>query len=122
MAKIGVELRIDVSKIDKARLYKGAKGTYLTMTSFIDLDEKDQYDNNGMITHKKEDGEDRAPILGNAKIFWSDSSQPQQPGSTMDQAFGGQRQQPQQQPMPQGGGIDDFDDDIDEQDSVGDDD
>jgi len=95
MAKIGVELRIDVSKIDKARLYKGAKGTYLTMTSFIDLDEKDQYDNNGMITHKKEEGEDRAPILGNAKIFWSDSSQPQQPGSTMDQAFGGQRQQPQ---------------------------
>jgi len=70
--KVGIELKIDVTKIDKQRLYRGEKGTYLTMTAFVDLDEKDQYGNSGMITHKKNEGEDRAPILGNSKVFWSD--------------------------------------------------
>lgn len=71
--KIGIELRIDVTKIDKHRIYNGKKGKYLTMTAFVDLDNKDQYGNNGMITHKKEEGEESAPILGNSKVFWSDS-------------------------------------------------
>lgn len=89
MAKVGIELRIDVTKIEKARIYEGAKGKYLTMTAFVDLDQQDQYGNNGMITHKKEQGEERAPILGNAKVFWSDGQQPQQP-----------QQQPQQPASP----------------------
>jgi hypothetical protein len=71
--KIGVEISIDVTKIDKARLFKGKKGTYLTMTTFVDVDNKDQYDNNGMVTHKKNEGESTAPILGNVKVFWSDT-------------------------------------------------
>jgi len=101
--KIGVEVQIDVKKIEKARLYAGAKGTYLTMTTFIDIDEKDQYDNNGFIAHKKgKDEQGNAPILGNVKVFWSDSnSQPQQQQQS--------RQQPAQQMAPQ---TDDFDDDI----------
>jgi hypothetical protein len=77
--KIGVEISIDVTKIDKARLYKGKKGTYLTMTTFIDIDNKDQYDNNGMVTHKKaQDETEQTPILGNCKVFWSDQQAPQQ--------------------------------------------
>lgn len=72
--KVGIELKIDVTKIDKARLYKGNKGTYLTVTSFVDLDQADQYNNNGMVTHKKQEGEERAPILGNAKVFWRDET------------------------------------------------
>ena len=98
MSKIGVELQIDVTKIEKARLYEGKKGKYLTMTAFIDLDQQDQYGNNGMITHKKEQNEERAPILGNSKVFWSDTPQAQPQSSGMDQAFGGQR------PMNQAGG------------------
>ena len=78
MSKVGVELRIDVTKIDKARIFTGKKGKYLTMTAFIDLDTQDQYGNNGMITHAKLEGEDKAPILGNSKVFWRDD-QPQQP-------------------------------------------
>ena len=71
--KIGVEVQIDVKKIEKARLYAGAKGTYLTMTTFIDLDEKDQYENNGFISHKKnKDEQNNTPILGNVKVFWKD--------------------------------------------------
>jgi hypothetical protein len=51
MSKIGVSLKIDVSKIDKARLFQGAKGVYLDATVFIDVDQLDQYGNSGMITH-----------------------------------------------------------------------
>lgn len=69
--KFGVDLKIDVSKIDKERLYKGDKGTYLSMTVYVDTDTKDQYGNNGMITHKKNKDEQKAPILGNCKVFWS---------------------------------------------------
>ena len=76
--KIGVEVRIDVKKIEKARLYQGAKGTYLTMTAFIDTDQQDQYGNNGFIAHKTEQNEDKAPILGNSKVFWTDGQQAQQ--------------------------------------------
>lgn len=50
MAKVGISLTIDVTKIEKARLYQGQKGTYLDATVFVDLDEADQYGNNGMIT------------------------------------------------------------------------
>jgi len=126
--RIGIELKVDVRKIDKTRLYKGEKGTYLTMTAFVDLDNQDQYGNNGMITHAKLEGEDRAPILGNSKVFWSDGQQQQQQRPAPRQ----QPQHPQQQPRPmvppnrqgvqqgqqmqqpqgQAQGFDDFDDDI----------
>lgn len=117
MAKLGISIKIDVKKIEKARLFKGAKCTYLDLTTFIDTDQLDQYENNGFISQSvsKEERDQgvKTPILGNCKVFYNDSSQgqpmgqPAQPGSTMDQAFGGARQQ---QPMPQGG--EDFDDDI----------
>lgn len=50
MSKIGVSLKIDISKIDKNRLFSGKKGTYLDATVFIDIDQLDQYGNSGMIT------------------------------------------------------------------------
>lgn len=83
MAKVGVTLKIDVNKIDKSKLFKGAKGTYLDAQVFIDLDELDQYGNSGMITQavSKEDRNagQKGAILGNAKVFWKDAAQaPQQ--------------------------------------------
>ena len=48
--KVGLSVRIDVTKIDKSRLYKGAKGTYLDLTTFVDTDQQDQYENNGFIS------------------------------------------------------------------------
>jgi len=79
MSKIGVALKIDVSKIDKARLFKGQKGTYLDATVFVDLGEADKYGNHGMITQdvtkaEKDSGE-KGPILGNCKVFWRDEAQ-----------------------------------------------
>jgi len=79
--KVGINVRIDVTKIEKARLYKGAKGTYLDMTTFVDIDNKDQYDNNGFISHSqtKEEREagQKTPILGNVKVFYTDGDAPQ---------------------------------------------
>ena len=100
MSKVGVRLKIDVSKIEKARLFQGQKGVYLDATVFVDIDEQDQYGNNGMITQDvtKEERESgtRGPILGNVKVFYRDDS-------------GGQQAAPQPQPQ-QGGMMDDSSD------------
>ena len=76
MAKVGISVRIDVTKIDKSRLFKGEKGTYLNLTTFVDLDNKDQYEKNGFISQevtKEEQAQKvQTPILGNVKVFWSD--------------------------------------------------
>lgn len=73
MARLGISVRIDVTKIDKSRLYKGEKGTYLDLTTFIDTEEKDKYDNNGFISQSTTKDERAArvqtPILGNVRVF-----------------------------------------------------
>jgi len=72
--KIGVSVSIDVTKIDKDRLFKGQKGVYLDLTTFIDTESVDKYDNHGFISQSttKEEREQgiRAPILGNCKVFF----------------------------------------------------
>jgi len=77
--KIGVRVKLDVTKIEKARLFKGQKGTYLDATVFIDVDQKDQYDNNGMVTQdiskEEKDAGGQGAILGNVQVFWSDNQQ-----------------------------------------------
>ena len=100
--KIGVSLKVDVSKIDKARLFQGQKGTYLDATVFIDVDELDQYGNSGMITQdvskdEKQQGV-KGNILGNCKVFWNDSGQQQQPQQGYQQPQQQQQQSQQQAP------------------------
>jgi hypothetical protein len=117
MSKVGIQLKIDVSKIDKALLFKGAKGVYLDATVFVELDQADQYGNHGMITQNEtkqnRDAGMNGPILGNCKVFWKESGQ---------QARSNAPARPQQQsnrgaPAPQSlnqppAGYDDFDSDI----------
>ena len=78
MAKYAVAIKIDVSKIDKNRLYKGAKGTYLDAVAFIDTETATQYGDHGMITQSvsKEEKEQgvKGAILGNGKIIWRDEN------------------------------------------------
>tara|TARA_R100000935_G_C2734520_1_gene123355 strand:+ start:331 stop:633 length:303 start_codon:yes stop_codon:yes gene_type:complete len=78
MATVGISASIDVSKIDKAKLIKGEKGNYLNITAFVNLDEKDQYDNNGMITQsvtkEERDNGTRGVILGNTRVFYTGES------------------------------------------------
>jgi len=84
MSKIGVQVKIDVAKIDKALLYKGSKGVYLDATVFIDVNTPDQYGNHGMVTQdiskEAKDAGEKGPILGNVKIFWRDSNKAQPTG------------------------------------------
>ncbi len=81
--QLGISLKIDVTKIDKAKLFKGAKGTYLDLTAFIDVDKPDQYDNNGMVTQstskEERDAGVKGAILGNLKVFMKKESQVQPP-------------------------------------------
>lgn len=123
MAKVGISLKIDVTKIDKARLFKGQKGTYLDATVFVDLGEADQYGNHGMITQdvSKEERQagTRGEILGNCKVFFRDDGQQgsyQQPQQNYQQAQANYAQQ-RNQPTPGMGGVngpqpEPFDDEI----------
>jgi hypothetical protein len=103
--KIGVALKIDVSKIEKARLFQGKKGIYLDGQVFIDIDQPDKYDNNGMITQvvSKEEREagTQGPILGNCRIFWRGESQ-------QGQQQNYQSSQAQQTPQDDGFGDEDI--------------
>lgn len=87
--KIGVSLKIDVTKIEKARLFEGKSGKYLDAIAFIDIDTKDQYGNNGMITQAVSKEEKQAgvngPILGNARVFFSDEISPSRHRAIMDE-------------------------------------
>lgn len=77
--KIGVSIKIDVTKIDKARIFKGEKGQYIDLTTFIDTSNTDEYGNHGFIsqTVTKQERADkvRTPILGNVKVFYQDQSE-----------------------------------------------
>ena len=81
MSKL-IALKIDIEKIDEARLFKGKKGTYLDATVFINEDE-DQFGHHGMITQSvsKEERESgvKGNILGNIKTlgdFGNNTSKP----------------------------------------------
>ena len=76
--KLGISIKIDVTKIDKSRLFKGEKGTYLDLTSFIDLDNPSQYGDHGFISQsitkdEKANGV-KLPILGNVKVFYHEGA------------------------------------------------
>ena len=106
MSKVALSLKINVSQIDKARLFVGQKGAYLDATIFVDLSELDQYGNSGMITQdvSKEEKQQgiKGNILGNGKIFWVENGQAPQPqGQGFQQQA--QQQQQQQQQAHQGG-------------------
>ena len=92
--KIGINLNIDVTKLDKSKLYQGKKGKYASLTVFVDTVEADQFGNHGGIFEKQDkDDQSDKNFVGNARVFWeSDNSNPS-------------RNQEQQAP-------DDFEDDI----------
>ena len=76
--KLGLSVKIDVTKINKDRLFKGEKGTYLDLTTFIDTENPSQYGDNGFISQSvsKEEREagTKGDILGNVKVFFTGES------------------------------------------------
>ena len=72
---IGVNINIDVTKLQREHFVKGKKGTYLDLVVFLN-DEQDQYGNNGGVKQTFKDADNKAqPYIGNARIFWRDGNQ-----------------------------------------------
>ena len=119
--KLGISIKLDVTKIDKARLFQGKTGAkYLDLTTFIDTDNPGQYGDHGPISQSASQ-EERAqgvkmPYIGNCKVFYKAESQngtPQpQSGAPAPPRFDpAQYDTPppvtdSQQPAPQEDGID----------------
>ena len=51
MTKLGVNFTLDVTKIDKARIFQGKTGKFIDLTAFIDPEKENQQGNHGVITH-----------------------------------------------------------------------
>ena len=120
MSKIGISVKLDVKKLDKARFFAAQSGAlYVDLTMFLDANNEGQYGDHGFITQSttKEEREQsvQMPILGNGKIFYGlqelkgTGQAPQQQQSGFSQQ--GQQQMPskqlaqkrQQAPQQQGG-------------------
>lgn len=75
-----LKISIDVTKINKAALYKGKKGTYLNLVVWENRDGEDQYGNHYRVDQdlpkEMRDMGEKGAILGNGKNFGS-SSRPQ---------------------------------------------
>jgi hypothetical protein len=98
--KIGVNISIDVTKLDKARFVAGKNGQkYADLVAFIDIDQQNEYGKNGSVTQnctkEERDAKLLMPYIGNVKVFYKDEGQ----------------QQPKQKPAPekQSPAYDDFD-------------
>lgn len=67
-----IKLSIDVTKIDKAKLYVGKKGTYLSAVLY-ENDQPDQFDNTHVIkedlTQEERAAGVKAKIIGNGKTI-----------------------------------------------------
>ena len=85
--KIGISININVTKILKDRLISGEKGTYLDLTTFIDIGNPDKYGNHGFVSQsqtkeERSQGAALTPILGNSRVFYQESS----PAQTAEQS------------------------------------
>jgi hypothetical protein len=99
MSKIALSLKINLSKMDMARIFNGKEGAqYLDATIFVNMDELDQYGNSGMITQdvtKDEKAQGvKGNILGNGKVFWVENGQAPQQAGQAGQGFQQQAPQP----------------------------
>lgn len=87
-----ITAKIDVTKIEKARLFKGAKGTYLDVV-LIETPESQYGDYMIVQSVTKEEREQgiKGPILGNAKIIGQKPVQQAKPAQTPVSAGGTQQ-------------------------------
>jgi len=77
--KIGMNIKIDVTKLDKDRLYQGKKGKYADLKAFIDTEQVGEYGDNGTVsqsTSKEErDNGVKMPVCGNVRVFYKQESE-----------------------------------------------
>ena len=72
MGKI-INIKVDVTKLDKSRFYKGEKGTYANLTVAENMDGESQYGDTHYVfeSQSKEEREAKTPknFVGNGKEF-----------------------------------------------------
>jgi hypothetical protein len=93
-----IKIKIDVSKIDKAALYKGAKGTYLDCVAWPSKTTGQYGDTHYIVqelSREKRDAGEKGAIIGNMTV--PDDEQPRQEVRPV------QRQQKMDQAFPAGG-------------------
>jgi len=76
---LGVNLNIDLTKLDKSRFVKGKNGAvYCDLTMFLKPDSPSQYGDHGGIQIKQNETESaeraKMPFVGNGKVFWAKKS------------------------------------------------
>ena len=81
MASI-ISANIDLTKIDKSKIYEGKKGKYLPITITVN-DEVDQFNNQGPMIVSQSQEEREAKVdkvyLGNVQVVWSNGVFPDPP-------------------------------------------
>ena len=104
--KIGLNLKVDVTKLDKSKFFHGKNGAvYVDLTAFVDLAVQGQYGDNGMVT-QAQSKEDRAagikmPPAGNATKFWDDPEMAAALQALLAGQAPAQQAPPQQEPPAQ---------------------
>lgn len=85
-----IKLSVDVSKIDKSKLFQGKKGTYLDLIVSVS-DEVNEHGNNvscweGQTREERESKANRN-FLGNGRVIWTDDTSAEVPSAdVMDAA------------------------------------
>ena len=74
---VAVNFKVDLNKLDQARLYEGKNGSRtVDLTCFISPEEPDQYGQHGGIqqstTSEERSAGMKMPYVGNVKAFWSE--------------------------------------------------
>ena len=89
-----IKIKIDVTKIDKAALYKGAKGTYLDCVAWPSKTTGQYGDTHYIVqelSREKRDAGEKGAIIGNMTVPDDDEprqqSRPVQRQQKMDQVF-----------------------------------
>ena len=100
-----ITAKIDVTKIQKALLFSGQKGTYLDLTIWVN-DEPDQFGNDVSIEQRTKQGESKI-YLGNGKTYkWAGQSQSESHGYGQGGAMA--KPEPTKEPPPNFGNKDDL--------------
>ena len=72
-----ISANIDLTKIDKSKIYEGKKGKYLPITITLN-NEPDQFGNQGPVvveqTKEERDAKASKTYLGNVKVVWTDGN------------------------------------------------
>lgn len=83
-----VAVKIDVTKIDKSRLYEGKKGIYLNAILLHNRDGQSQYGDDGFIVQdipkEARDAGERGPIVGNWRYIESGAAATTETNNTED--------------------------------------